>query len=305
MGRSFWIMDNVSPLHQMNRQAASAEQFLFAPQDAYRLRTRGARGGGAGPEYPAPGVHIDYYFADEPTGEVILEIFDENGNLVRGFSSEAPGALPVTSDQLDIGEFHLEKFGAARLQITPGMHRFVWDTRHAGSWNTMASSAGRSGPLAAPGTYQVKLTVGDWSRTETFNILIDPRVAEDGVTQVVLEEQLNLRLKIRDTISRARMALDQINRQRRQASARIKQGGRAARQAQATDDKLPALQAKFNTAPGRYQTPMLMDQLSYLNSMLGRADQKPGRDAYERHLELSGLLAQYIADLQQIINERM
>ncbi|MCP4712413.1 MAG: hypothetical protein GY869_27640, partial [Planctomycetes bacterium] len=303
MGRAFWIMDNVSILHQMNRQNASANQFLYAPQDAYRMRYSGSRGGGANPEYPSPGVHIDYYFAEESSGDVTLEIFDNNGKLVRGFSNSAPRVLPVTSDQLDIDEFHLEKFGAARLQTSPGMHRFVWDMRHAGSWNTMASSAGRSGPLVVPGTYQVKLTADNWSRTETFNILIDPRVAQDGVTQAVLEEQLNLRLKIRDTISRARMANDQINRQLRQATAQIQQGGRAARRAQATADRLTALQAKFNTAPGRYMTPMLVPQLSYLNSMLSRADQKPGRDAYQRHDELSGLLAQYIAELQQIINE--
>ena len=303
MGRSFWIMDNVSPLHQMNRQIATAEQFLYAPQDAYRMRYSASRGGGANPEYPSPGVIIDYYLAQEPTKKMTLEIIDENGNLVRGFSSDAPGVLPVTSDQLDISEFHLEKFGAARLPTSPGMHRFVWDTQHAGSWNTMTSAAGRSGPLATPGTYQVKMTVGNWSRTETFNILIDPRIADDGVTQAVLEEQLNLHLKVRDTISRARMAHDQINRQHRLATAQIQQGGRAAQQAQATVDKLEALQAKFNTASGTYMTPMLMDQLSYLNSMLGRADQKPGRDAIDRHIELSGLLAQYIAELQQIINE--
>jgi hypothetical protein len=132
----------------------------------------------------------------------------------------------------------------------------------------------------------VKLTVGDWSSTERFEVRIDPRVAADGVTQSVMAEQLGLCLKVRDTISRARMAHDILGKARRERP---------------NDEKLAALEAKFVTAPGTYMTPMLLDQLSYLNSMLDRADQKPGRDAYIRHEELSGLLIEYITELQKIL----
>ncbi|MFC1782319.1 WD40/YVTN/BNR-like repeat-containing protein, partial [Planctomycetota bacterium] len=288
MGRSFWILDNVTRLHQMNRRAASSEYYLFAPRDAYRMRYRASGRGGSNPEYSAPGVMIDYYLAEETSEEVTLEILDAGGKLVRGFSSARAGESPITSDQLDIKEFHLERFGTARLAKEAGMHRFVWDMKHAGPWS--ASGAGRSGPTAVPGTYQVKLTVGDWSSTERFVVRIDPRVAADGVTQSDMAEQLSLCLKVRDTISRARMAHDIIRKELRQRP---------------NDEKLAALEAKFVTAPGRYMTPMLLDQLSYLNSMLDRADQKPGRDAYMRHEELSGLLAGYIAELRQIMKGDM
>ncbi|MCH8286576.1 hypothetical protein IIB79_08635 [candidate division KSB1 bacterium] len=69
-------------------------------------------------------------------------------------------------------------------------------------------------------------------------------------------------------------------------------------------EKLTTLRSKFLTASGRYQTPMLVDQISYLNSMLNRADQKPGRDAYERFDELNGLLSDYLNELRQILNNR-
>ena len=303
MGRSFWILDNVSRLHQINRRSAASNYHLFAPREAYRMRHRASGRGVANPEYPSAGVMIDYYLAEQPSEEVILEILDGGGQLVRGYSSERPADLPITSEQLDISEFHLERFGTTRLSKSAGMHRFVWDMRHAGAWNSSASSAGRSGPMAVPNIYQVKLTVGKWSQTEPFALLTDPRVAQDGVTLGDLKEQLSLSMAVRDTISRARMANDRINRERRQLAETIEKGGRDFRSAQAREERLAALQAKFVTAEGRYMTPMLLDQLSYLNSMLGRADQKPGRDAYERHKELEGLLAGYIAELKQILND--
>ncbi len=303
MGRSFWIMDNVTRLHQIDDAVLTSSCYLFEPNDTYRMQ--GGRGRGrssGGPQYPQSGAVIDYYLAEEPAGEVRLEIFDQNGTLIRGFSSEGPGEMPVGPEELDVTEFNLEWFGTQRLQKSAGMHRFIWDIRHAGPWQANANSAGRSGPRAVPDTYQVKLTVGEWSHSESFELLVDPRVAEDGVTNEDMEAQLELSLKIRDTISRARMAENMIRMKREELAEAIESGGRAERNAQRADNLLAELQAKFVTAPGTYQTPMLLDQLNYLNGMLGRADQVPGRDAYIRYEELNGLLAEYVAELKRILD---
>ena len=308
MGRAFWIMDNLTPLHQLDDAIATNAFQLFAPQDAYRMRYGGGGRSAADPEYVPTGAVIDYYLAEEPEGEVKLEILNSDGNLVRGFSSEAPGALPFNARrlslerQIGIKYFPLERFGTARFAKTAGMHRFRWDLKLAGAWQANANSAGRGGPTAAPGTYRAKLTIGAWSKTVQFKVLVDPRVADDGVTPEDMEAQLALGMKVRDTISRARVAENVIRMKRQQLTDAINAGGDSAQAAKRTDERLASLQSRFVTAQGRYQTPMLLDQLNYLNSMLDRADQRPGKDAVERHKELSDLLDVYVAELRPLVH---
>ncbi|MCH7783136.1 hypothetical protein IID62_08710, partial [candidate division KSB1 bacterium] len=241
------------------------------------------------PEYPSAAVNIDYYLAEPQTGEFTLEIHDSNGILVRAFSSEAEGERWEIPEEISMREFRLERAGTPRLPNSAGMNRFRWNMTHAGAWNQ--NRAGSGGPMVVPGTYQVRLSVGNWSSTEEFEVLADPRVTEDGITQNDFVEQLSLCLKVRDLMSNARQTVEQI----RIASSSADRGA---------GEKLTTLRSKFLTASGRYQTPMLVDQISYLNSMLNRADQKPGRDAYERFDELNGLLSDYLNELRQILNNR-
>ena len=84
---------------------------------------------------------------------------------------------------------------------------------------------------------------------------------------------------------------------------RMAAGGRDAREARAADERMAALAARLVTAEGRYQTPMLVDQLEYLYGMLTRADQKPGADAYERYAELEGKLDEIVAELELPANQ--
>ena len=137
--------------------------------------------------------------------------------------------------------------------------------------------------------------------TETFKVLIDPRVVTDGVTQADLVEQESISLRIRDLLNRARMVEARIAEVREQLKEKIEKSDRGADQAHVVDEQLSRIQSRLVTAEGRYPRPMLVDQISYLYRMLDRADQKPGQDAYERLEELEGMLAEYIAGLQQIL----
>jgi hypothetical protein len=300
MGRSFWIMDDVTPLHQIG--ATTNEPRLFQPKAAYRSRGGGGRGGSV-PEYPTPGAHIDYYFPQAPSGEVTLEIVDGEGKLVRGYSSEAEGERWVVPAEPTMREFRLERVGTPRLPKGAGMHRFTWDMRHAGAWSAggRGGRGGGGGPMVAPGRYQAKLLVGDWSRTVAFEVEIDPRVAADGVTREMLVEQEALALRVRDAISRGRMATDRLRIERRRLAGIVEAGGDGAARARSIDERLAEIEERFETASGRYMTPMLNDQLNYLNSMIEGADQRPGRDAYNRIEELEGRLNAAVADLMAAI----
>ncbi len=293
MGRSFWILDNVTPLHQLKEDMANDGFHLFPPRDAYRMhfRSRSFRDSARVPEYLDPGIMIDYFFAEEPEGVVVLEIRDANGALLRSFSTER---YVVKSEGLTVQALieELKRAGGPRHQKSPGMHRFFWDMRHAGAWNQNQGRAGRGGPLVAPGVYQAKLIVGDRSHIERFRVLVDPRVSEDGITQADLIAQESLSLRVRDTLSIANRLVESIREARESAEI----SGR-------NKERLSVIYAKLVTATGPYPQPMLVDQLSYLSSMLGRADQKPGRDAYVRFDELDQELSGYLSRIGKILGD--
>ncbi|MCP4727726.1 MAG: hypothetical protein GY863_21985, partial [bacterium] len=288
MGRSFWILDDITPLHQLSDEVASSNSHLYTPRKAYRMRYRGFRGGSANPEYIQPGVIIDYYLSEQPS-ELKLEILDAYGNLVRSFSSRPSSEQYADIESMVIDREALKSAGTPRIDKSAGMHRFIWDMTHAGSWHPNERMAGRRGPTVVPGIYQVRVSAGNWSQTERFELLADPRIVKDGVTQYDMIAQQNISLKVRDLISRTNLTIERINGAKEGANRR-------------DAEKLDELYNRIVTAGGRYPQPMLANQVSYLYSMLDRADQKPGKDAYIRYDELKTQLEEIITELGQINN---
>ncbi|HEX7050141.1 MAG TPA: hypothetical protein VF188_08080 [Longimicrobiales bacterium] len=305
MGRSFWILDDVTPLHELDDTVAAAPAHLFQPRAAYRMRYFGSRRGGSGAEYIPPGAIIDYYLADTPAGEVTLEILDQRGTVIRAFSSAAPDDDAADDDLARLAAGTVPAVppsaGTPRLPKTAGMHRFIWDLAYPGAWAAQSRRSGRNGPLAVPGTYRARLTVDGTSRVRAFEVRIDPRVAADSVTQADLEAQLALNLRIRDAVSEARWAAAQVTDARERLEARAAEGGAAAARAREALRALAAIEEQLVTPEGRYMQPMLIDQLEYLYGMTTRADQPPGRDAYVRFDELRAELDRLRAELQEVL----
>ena len=297
MGRGFWILDNLGPLHELNAEVAAAEAHLFTPRPAHRAFSSGFGGGfdPAAPEYPRPGVTIDYHLANAG-GEVTLDILDSNGDLVRSFSSDAMGERMVPPAEPGMRAPTMERVGTPRLPNSAGMHRFTWDFRYPGPWDANPGRAGRGGPVAVPGTYQVRLNVGDWSATASAEVLMDPRVAADGVTMEHLREQFTLAMQVRDALSQARMAAARI--------AEVTPGLEDRDEMQEALEELRAIEsALVNESDNgiRYPERMLLSQMNYLYSMLNRADQMPGRDARVRYEELREELDAHIRNLERLL----
>ncbi len=307
MGRSFWILDDITPLHQLTDQLAAANAHLFAPRPAYRRRDFGSRSD-QGPQYPQAGATIDYYLGEAPDGEITLEILDDAGATVRVFSSEAAGEGWQVPDQPSMRDFQLERVGTPRLPSERGMHRFVWDLRHPGVWDAEERRAGRSGPLATSGRYQVRLRVGDWFATEALHVLVDPRIEADGVTSEDLAEQLAISLAIRDVTSEAKLAVHRIQAARQQLKQRM-HGAEGAtdvtERATDIDKKLADIESRFVNADTRYPQQMLLSQLSYLYGMVNRADQKPGRDAATRLAQLRSEVESHVAELNHVLDSEV
>jgi photosystem II stability/assembly factor-like uncharacterized protein len=300
-GRSFWVLDNLTPLHQMADAIAAAPAHLYTPRDAWRFRYRGSFGGvesnrasPADPQYPPMGAQIDYFFASPPNGPVTLEILDATGRVLRSFSSEGPGEREQPPAEPGMRRPEMVRVGTPRIPNEAGHNRFVWDLTLPGPWSANANQSGRNGPMAAPGNYRVRLTSGGWSATQPLTLRADPRATADGITLAVLHEQLEHNVRTRDMVTDVNQLVASVD----AARARLANTGGAAGD---TLSKLNALRAKLVTPPIRYSKPELQAHILYLYSMTLGADQKPGRDAVERYRVLRTELDERIREARALL----
>ena len=289
-GRSDWILDNLTPLHQVSEKVAGAQAYLFKPREAYRIPGR-QTGVNRSLQYPASGAQIDYYLAAAPSGDITIEILDGAGTTVRTFSTAygtAPSAGPVEAVADDEGGFRAPPL-PTKLVKTPGMHRFVWDLRYPGPWMSEQRPAGPNGPVAVPGAYSVKFTAGSYTATQPLTLIEDPRVTKDGVTTAQLREQFEHNIRARDLLTDVNKAV-----------ARLREAQRTKKDPD-TLAKLNKLATRMITPPVRYSKPEIQTHIQYLYGMTTTADQKIGRDAVERYEVLRRELAGDLAELIELI----
>ena len=295
-GRSFWIIDDLTPLHQLTAQLAAAPFTFFKPRDAYRLRYQGGGGFGRGrgpaaPQYPQPGAMVDFFFAQAPAGPVTLDVLDESGKLVRSFSSEAgTAAETAASGGEDEEEGPRRARPAPRVPKERGLNRFTWDLSYPGPRDG-SGRVGGGGPTAVPGRYQLRLTANGVSQSQSLVLREDPRVTRDGVTLADLRDQFDHNMRVRDLVSDVNRAVARVRTHLRDAS-----GSPAD-----TLAKLRTIEAKLVTPPVRYSTPGLQAHITYLYGMTNQADQRVGRDAKERYAMLKRELDGVVAQINQLL----
>jgi len=283
-GRSFWILDNLSPLHQLDDKIAASAAHLYEPETAIRHGGRGGFGGfgrGAGPEYPAPGAQIDYYIGQAPSGDISLDVLDAAGHVIKHFSSEAPAA--GRGGRGGRGGFR-GRGGPVQLDKAVGMHRFTWDLRYPGPWESASRPDGGNGPMAVPGRYAVRLTVGSYTATEPLTIQEDPRITKDGITTAILRTQFDHNMRVRALVSDVNKLVSRV-----EAAQRRLRGATGA--AADTLTRVNALADKLITSSIRYGQPKLQTHITYLYGMTNMADQKISNDAVHRYEVLNKDLA--------------
>ncbi|NNE68850.1 MAG: hypothetical protein HKN29_00650 [Rhodothermales bacterium] len=288
MGRSFWILDDLSPLHQLNEQVAAAPVHLFEPRDAYRMRYGARRGSSADPEYLPAGAVLWYHLADEASADLTLEIADASGNVIRRFiSGEREEMAPEVQGMR--GPVPLQSEPEA-LDTGAGLHRFIWDLRHAGPMTT-SGRQGR-GPMAVPGTYTVRLSHGDETISTTLALLADPRL-EGDVSQADMEAQLAHNKAVGELLTRhARMVRS------------IRESMEGLDETDAHHRALKAIHDQLVTDNSDSYPPRMLDsQIRYLAGMTSRADQLPGRDAYQRLATLTSSLDAVMMLLDSVMEE--
>ena len=292
-GRSFWILDDLTPLHQITEQVARAPAHLFQPRGTYR--TLGGRPdpdaylvrdniGGARMKAvyagmnPPTGAMIFYAFAQEPESAT-LEILDGQGVTVRTFED-----IPTHA----------------------GMNRFVWDLTYPGAETVQG---GDTGPRAVPGMYQARLSAGEGggggSQTQSFEVLKDPRIS---TTLAEFRRQFDLLIDIRDKISEIHDAIRVIRSVTEQAKdlavrlAAHDANGRIRQSADALGDKLAASEGRLlQRRQGYPPNPTLAGDFDWLATMVSSADAQPTDQSYDVFRDLSTMLAAELSDLDQVL----
>ena len=283
-GRAFWIVDNVTSLHQLTSQMDKSRVHLFKPRDGYRTRV--------GPNSLGP--MIEYYLPSAPAQAVVIEILDAKGNVLNTYNSETPvlrtrqggdggpgmpgvgGAGPESQPQDPEAAPSRRFTPPPRVTKVAGLNRFVWDVRH------------QAGVTLPPGRYQARLKTGVVTITEPFIVLIDPRVAADGVTQADLQEQFEHNMRMRELVRGVNQLLTRI----REGKSKVQID---------LYGVLTALEAQLLTEPVRYGQPGLQAHITYLAGMTANVDQKIGRDAIERYKVLKEEFDRIRGRVQQIL----
>lgn len=296
MGRGFWIMDNLTPLHQLDKEEKPV--ILFKPRDAHRMHYRG-NSSWAIPHYPSPGLQIDYYLAEKPQGKPVLEVLNAQGKIIRSFESK--GLESDTMEQAEVSMatgFLTWQGGNGLLPRDKGGHRVRWNMRHEGPIRISENRRDQNGPLVAPGNYSLRLKVDGRMIEQPFKILPDPRVEKEGVKITDIQAQEVLILQVRDLFSKARRMASQVKEREKVINRELNQGKNDSN-LMSQKKAVESMKKQLLTSEGRYQEPQIVDQISYLYNMLRQADQKPGKDSYDRYKELKKELESLKTDWEQ------
>jgi photosystem II stability/assembly factor-like uncharacterized protein len=278
-GRAFWILDDITPLHQLTPETSTSDLRLFEPRDGYRTRVAPA----------ILGPNIDYFLPSTTAGPLTIDILDSSGKLVRSYSSVAadtPQPRRERAGTAEPADPDATPAGRGRAAFIPrvtkveGMNRFVWDVRD------------QTGLVMPPGSYQARVRIGAITQTQPFNVLIDPNVAADGVTPEDLSEQYQHNVRVRQLLDDATAALVDVRRLRSDLGS---SGGDPSKL-----KALDAIAARLLSEPVRYGKPGLQEHIRYLATMTAGSDQKIGRDAVERYTALRKETDGIIAELASL-----
>jgi photosystem II stability/assembly factor-like uncharacterized protein len=332
-GRSFWILDDLTQLYQMHDDLFAAARYLLKPRDVVRSAphiTASWGGSPGGKNYHVTmgqnatfyveeletghtrkrvidagedlerGVRISYFLAEPAVGDATLTISDGDGNVVETFSSTIPAEKN-------------DRQGLLYITAAAGMNVFQWPMTYPSGVKMSDSEfhTRPSGPLAKPGAYSATLTVGDWSMTQSFELLRDPRVTTSDAD---LAEQFDLLIRIRNTLSSIATGVNTIRSLQRQLDDWTKRltGNESAAavvaDAQALKERLTAVESELVqrefTSDGdtlNYRE-MLFEKLSGLPPVVSSADARPTVQSYAVCDKLTGQVEVQLAALAALID---
>ena len=302
-GRSFWMIDDLTPLHQLNEAIAKSEVYLYQPMPSYRMNggQAGRRGQPKteGINHPN-GVMIHFFLKDTAKVVASLEFLETNGTLIKKFASKPD-----------------KKIKEEQLPMKPGMNKFNWNMRYADAegFDGLIMWAGSlTGPKAVPGLYKAKLTINGTATETQFEILKDPRTSG---TVSDIKAQFDFSISVRDKLSETNRAVknirtvrDQINRitEPMKGKEDMKDVNDLAKSIlddmKKIEENLYQTKNKSNQDPLNYPV-RLNNKLAAIGSEVDGGDYKPTEQVKAVHSEITVKINEQLNLLKKIMTENI
>ena len=300
-GRSFWMIDDLTPLHQLSSNLVKEDVILFKPQDSYRM------GGGngrtsktSGTNHPG-GVAINFFIkGDEVKKPVSLHIFDNANNLIKTFSTK-----PNKNKKEE------------KLTLDNGNNIFYWDMMYPGAEKVKGMIlwwASLNGPMALPGNYKVTLTMGEISKSQNFTILKNP-VSETSIADA--KAQFNFINDINAKVTEIHKALKNVKKVRAQVKAlkksikgKEKHAGLITYANNLLKDMTSIEETLYQTKSKSNQDPLnfpirLNNKLAHLNSLTRIGSYAPTQQAIDFKNEINKKIDQELAKLYDLFDNKV
>jgi photosystem II stability/assembly factor-like uncharacterized protein len=304
-GRSFWLIDDLTPLHQLNNEIAGSNQYLYKPMDTYRM-DGGQRGDSPteGTNHPG-GVMIHYYLKNTPdtSTTVSLKIMDAAGELIKDFSTE------YSEKEDDLGK--------AKLEASQGFNTFNWDMRYPdalGFDGLILWGGGLNGPKAVPGEYKAVLSVNGQEQEQNFRILADPRW---DAAPADLQAQFDFLISVRDKLTETHEAINNIREIRSQINTVVeKVKGDESKQdivdlAKNIDKQITQIEQElYQTKNRSNQDPLnypikLNNKLANVGSQVSYGNFRPTKQAFDFKNEITRQIDQQLKEYREVVNEEL
>lgn len=298
-GRSFWVLDDLTLLHQVRPELAEKPLHLFAPRPAERVGGGGFDDDDGRPEgqNPPAGVVFQFHLKGEPAKDssVTLELMEHDGKAIRTYSTKAEEARD-------------------KLEAKAGMNRFVWNFGYpaAESFPGMILWGGLPTPRAVPGKYQARLTAGKQSETVAFEVLPDAR---SSATAEDFRAQFRFVVAARDKLTQAHRGIKQMRDVREQLTTLNKRlkgkkdFDEVLQAASALEKKLTAIeetlyQTKAKSSQDVLNYPIkLNNKLASVAGGVAAGDRRPTEQAVKVSQELTERIDNELAKLKQVMDE--
>ncbi len=266
-GRSFWMIDDLTVLHQAEPGIENKALHLFKPQDSYRIDGVKRESATAGTNRPG-GVLVYYFIKEKPKEDLKIEFLDEKSQTLRTFSTKG-----VKGDT---------------LKVKAGSNEFNWNLRlenSEGFEGLIMWSANLLGPKVIPGTYKVRMTLDGVAQEQSFKVLADPRYES---TQEDLASQFKFLVGVRDKLTETHQTIKLIRQYRSEMdSLETKPDNLEAILTEMDEIEKTLYQTQNKSGQDPLNYPIrLNNKLAHLSSVVGNGDYKPTDQAEEVKVEL-------------------
>ncbi len=295
-GRGFWLIDDLTVLHQLSDEVAQKDFYIFQPKKTYRIGGRSVESKTAGKNMPS-GVITYFHLKDTASADTVkIQYKEKSGKVIATYSTHPD-----------------KKAKEEKLTVEPGSNQFIWNMRYPdaeGFEGMILWWSSTSGPTALPGKYDVELSINGNSQSQEFEIVKDPR---SSATQEDLKAQFDFQNEVIAKLSETNLAIKDIRKARVQIEDVIKKaeadtiknmGKSILEEMKEIEEALYQTKNRSRQDPLNYPV-RLNNKLGHLNSLMGMGDNRPTESAIEFSKEVTARIDKHLNALNKILDEKV